>query len=227
MLALTTDDALLVVDVQRDFCPGGSLAVPDGDRVVPLINRLRPLFAHVAFTRDWHPPDHVSFGDPPQYRDKSWPPHCVQGTTGAAFHPELVVPTDAFVVSKGTDPAREAYSGFQATEDDLAGWLRLHSVTRVFVTGLATDYCVRATSLDARTAGFAVVLVEDATRGVAPDTTTAALEDMQAAGVVRVRTADVMAATRTAAGGPVTPLSGRGRAPATPRSGRGRAGQPG
>jgi nicotinamidase/pyrazinamidase len=197
MFTLSPNDALLVVDVQQDFCPGGSLAVPEGDQVVPLINRLRPLFAHVAFTRDWHPPDHVSFATPPEFKDKSWPPHCVQGTSGAAFHPELIVPADAFVVSKGTDPAREAYSGFQATEADLAGWLRLHGVTRVLVTGLATDYCVRATSLDARVAGFAVVLVEDTTRGVAPGTTATALQDMEAAGVVRAWAADVRAGQPT------------------------------
>ena len=198
MRALGPKDALIVVDVQRDFCPGGSLAVPEGDQVVPLVNRLQPLFSHVAFTRDWHPPDHVSFAAEPLYKDRSWPPHCVQGTRGAAFHPELIVPADAFVVSKGTDPTREEYSGFQATEADLAEWLRLHGATMVFVTGLATDYCVRATSLDARAAGFDAVLVEDASRGVAPETTAAALRDMEAAGVARVQTADVLAAGRGA-----------------------------
>ena len=139
--------------------------------------------------------------------DRSWPPHCVQGTRGAEFHPELIVPTDAFIVSKGTDPAREAYSGFQASEADLAGWLRLHDVTRVLVAGLATDYCVRATSLDARDAGFDVVLIADATRGVAPETTAAALRDMEAAGVVSVQAADVLAAPPA----PTSPTGTTGR----------------
>jgi nicotinamidase/pyrazinamidase len=117
--------------------------------------------------------------------DKSWPPHCVQNTTGAEFHPKLELPEDALVVSKGDDPDREAYSGFDSTSEDLAGWLRQKGVERVFVTGLATDYCVRATSLDAQRAGFQVVLVEDAARGVAPETTKATLEELDERGVER------------------------------------------
>ncbi|GAB4249310.1 MAG: bifunctional nicotinamidase/pyrazinamidase [Thermoleophilia bacterium] len=172
--------------------------MPEGDQVVPVINRLEPLFAHRVFTRDWHPPDHVSFSATPEFRDLSWPAHCVQGTEGAAFHPDLQVPADALVASKGVDPAREAYSGFQAVDVDLAAWLHERGVERVFVTGLATDYCVRATSLDARKAGFTVVLVEDAVRGVAPETTAAALAEMAAAGVQRVRSHDVLAAAENA-----------------------------
>lgn len=191
-------DALIVVDVQNCFCPGGSLAVQDGDKVVPVINRLEPLFAHRVFTRDWHPPNHVSFSATPEFRDLSWPAHCVQGTEGAAFHPDLQVPADALVASKGVDPAQEAYSGFQAADVNLAAWLRERGVERVFVTGLATDYCVRATSLDARRAGFAVVLVEDAVRGVAPETTAAALAEMAAAGVERVRSDDLLVAAENA-----------------------------
>lgn len=176
-------DALIVVDAQNDFCPGGALAVEEGDRVVPEINRLLPLFRHSVFTRDWHPVNHVSFADAPEFRDGSWPPHCVQGTDGARFHPDLKVPDGALIASKGDDPALEAYSGFQATTVDLAAWLRERGVERVFVTGLATDYCVRATSLDALRAGFEVVLLEDAVRGVAPDTTRDALEELRHAGV--------------------------------------------
>ncbi len=176
-------DALIVVDVQNDFCPGGALAVEDGDRVVPEINRLLPLFRHTVFTRDWHPVDHISFADAPEYHDGSWPPHCVQGTTGAEFHPHLKVPDGALIVSKGDDSGVEAYSGFQSRNVDLEAWLRERVVERVFVAGLATDYCVLATSLDAQRAGLEVVLLEDAVRGVAPDTTRDALEELRRVGV--------------------------------------------
>jgi nicotinate phosphoribosyltransferase len=196
-------DALIVVDVQNDFCPGGALAVAEGDLVVPLVNRLLPLFRHRVFTRDWHPPDHVSFADPPEFRDKSWPPHCVQDTPGAEFHPDLLVPPDALIVSKGDEPGREAYSGFQAGGIDLAAWLGERGVRRVFVTGLATDYCVRATALDARAAGFKVTLVEDAVRGVAPETTAAALRDLDEAGVAR--TTSVALLEQGAAASPAEP----------------------
>lgn len=185
-------DALIVVDVQNDFCPGGTLAVEGGDTVVPEINRLVPLFDHIVFTRDRHPADHLSFSDRPEYRDGSWPPHCVQGTEGAQFHPALKVPDGALIVSKGDDPDVEAYSGFQATSADLVAWLRERGVERVFVAGLATDYCVAATSLDARRAGFDVFVLEDAVRGVAPDTTRNALEELRWADV-RTTTAAALA----------------------------------
>lgn len=181
------NDVLLVIDVQRDFCAGGSLAVPEGDEVIPVINSLLPRFGRWVYTRDWHPPDHVSFSDHPQFRDGSWPPHAVQGTPGAEWCPGLEMPMNAILVSKGDDPGSEAYSGFQVARLDLAELLRLRRVQRVFVTGLATDYCVHQTALDARAAGFTVFLVEDAVRGVAPDTTAAALAQMEAAGVIRVR----------------------------------------
>lgn len=193
-------DALIVVDVQNDFCPGGALAIAGGDLIVPVANRLLPLFRQRVFTRDWHPSDHVSFADAPEFRDGSWPAHCVQDTPGAEFHPDLVVPPDALIVSKGDDPGREAYSGFQASSIDLAGWLRERAVRRVFVTGLATDYCVRATALDARAAGFQVTLIEDAVRGVAPETTAAALRNLDEAGVAR--TTSVALLERSAAASP-------------------------
>jgi nicotinate phosphoribosyltransferase len=196
-------DALIVVDMQNDFCPGGALAVAEGDLVVPVVNRLLPLFRHRVFTRDWHPPGHISFTDPPEFHDASWPPHCVQDTPGAAFHPDLVVPPDALVVSKGDDPEREAYSGFQAGGIDLAAWLRGRGVQHVFVAGLATDYCVRATALDARAAGFEVTLIEDAVRGVAPETTAAALRDLDEAGVARTTSAAML--EPSAAASPAVP----------------------
>jgi nicotinamidase/pyrazinamidase len=176
-------DALIVVDVQNDFLPGGRLAVEHGDQVVPLINLLIPLFDHVVYTRDWHPADHVSFADPPEYRDGSWPAHCVQGTAGAGFPPSLKVSDDVLIVDKGDDPSAEAYSGFQARALDVAAWLRERGVERLLITGLATDYCVLTTALDGVAAGFEVALAEDSVRGVAPDTTRDAMEEMRRAGV--------------------------------------------
>jgi nicotinamidase/pyrazinamidase len=180
-------DVFVVVDVQRDFCPGGALPVPGGDEVIPVINRLLPLFGRWVYTRDWHPTHHVSFSEQPRFRDGSWPPHAVQGSAGAAWCDGLEMPMNAILVSKGDDPDHEAYSAFQVKRLDLAEFLRLRKVERVFVAGLATDYCVRQTALDARVAGFTVFVVEDAVRGVAPDTTAAAFADLDAAGVVRIR----------------------------------------
>jgi nicotinamidase/pyrazinamidase len=185
-------DVLMVVDVQRDFCAGGTLAVPEGDDVIPVINRLVPCFGRWVYTRDWHPGHHVSFSTHPEFRDGSWPPHAVQGTAGAAWCAGLEMPMNAILVSKGDDPDHEAYSAFQVRRLNLAEFLRLRKVERVFVTGLATDYCVRQTALDARAAGFAVFVVEDAVRGVAPDTTAAALADLEAAGVIRVRSEQIV-----------------------------------
>ena len=180
-------DALIVADVQRDFCPGGSLGVPGGDEVIPVINRIVPLFGRWVYTRDWHPADHISFSDRPEFRDGSWPPHAVQGTPGAEWCAGLEMPMNAILVSKADDALREAYSAFQVDRFDLGQFLRHRKVERVFITGLTADYCVRETALDARAAGFTVYLVEDAVRGVAPETTAKALADMDAAGVIRVR----------------------------------------
>jgi nicotinamidase/pyrazinamidase len=181
------NDALIVVDVQQDFCPGGALGVPGGDEVIPVINRLVPMFGRWIYTRDWHPADHVSFSDDPEFREGSWPPHAVQGTPGAEWCQGLEMPMNAILVSKADDPRREAYSAFQVDRFDLASFLRHRKVEQVFVAGLTTDYCVRQTALDARAAGFTAYLVEDAVRGVAPETTATALADMQAAGIVRVK----------------------------------------
>jgi nicotinamidase/pyrazinamidase len=180
-------DALIVVDVQRDFCSGGSLPVPGGDEVIPVINRIIPFFGRWIYTRDWHPPDHVSFSDRPEYCDGSWPAHCVQGTPGATWCASLDMPMNAILVSKGDDPEHEAYSGFQVDRLDLAQFLQLRKVERVFITGLATEYCVRQTALDACSADFTVYLVEDAVRGISPEASARALEEMEAAGVIRVR----------------------------------------
>lgn len=188
-MKVNDDDALIVVDVQNDFCPGGALPVPGGEGVVRVINTLQMKFHTLCFTRDWHPQDHCSFSDEPQFTDKSWPPHCVQDSPGAEFHGDLHVPSDVIIVSKGTDSDKEAYSGFEGT--DLAGQLRAAGVKRVFVAGLATDYCVKATALDAVKAGFETVLVGDGCRGITEETSARALAEMRAAGVVTCRGGDV------------------------------------
>lgn len=179
----TVSDALVVVDVQRDFCPGGALAVAGGDEVVPIINQLIKHFDHLVFTRDWHPADHCSFSPAPQYHDKSWPVHCVAGSSGAAFVEGLDVPAHALIVDKGTAIDKEAYSGFEGTT--LAETLRGRGVASIVVCGLATDYCVKNTALDGLRHGFRVTVVQDACRGVdvPPGTADAALHEMAAAGV--------------------------------------------
>jgi nicotinamidase/pyrazinamidase len=180
-------DALVVVDVQRDFCPGGTLAVPGGDEVIPVINSIIPFFGRWIYTRDWHPADHASFSARPEFRDGSWPAHCVQGTPGAEWCAGLDMPMNAILVNKGDDPERDSYSGFQVNRLDLAQFLHLRKVERLFVTGLATDYCVRQTALDARAADFTVYLVEDAVRGISAASTARALAELEEAGVIRVR----------------------------------------
>jgi len=184
-------DALLVVDVQNDFCPGGALAVTEGDAIVPVINQLVDKFCVRAFTRDWHPADHCSFAVAPQFLDGSWPTHCVRDTAGAAFHPGLAVPENAVVVSKATERERDAYSGFDGT--NLEDQLHEVDVQRVFVLGLATDYCVKATALDALAAGFDTYVLSDACRAVdnPPGTGAAALLEMENAGVVCINSVDV------------------------------------
>lgn len=182
---LRASDALLIVDVQRDFCPGGALAVPDGDAVVPVLNQwidaARDAGAAVFASRDWHPPDHVSF----QEKGGPWPSHCVAETPGASFHPDLALPESATVIDKGTDAGHEAYSAFEGTE--LAAQLRAASIERLWVGGLALDYCVRASVLDARRiAGLPVHLILSATRAVEvqPGDGSRSLDDMRAAGAV-------------------------------------------
>ena len=156
--------ALIVVDVQNDFCPGGALAVKDGDKVIPPLNALVDAFTTsnlpVCFTRDWHPPDHSSFRE----NGGPWPSHCVRNSRGARFYPDLHVPKNALVVSKATEPDKEAYSGFQGT--DLSSTLKRMGVTELFVGGLATDYCVKNTVGDALREGFLVNVLTDCVRGV-------------------------------------------------------------
>ncbi len=184
-------DALIVVDIQNDFCPGGALPVERGDAIVPEINAIQHLFKCRVFTRDWHPANHCSFSDDPQFVDKSWPAHCVQGTPGAAFHSGLQLPDDAWIVSKATDPDREAYSDFENT--NLAEDLRARGIMRIFVCGLATDYCVKFTCLDGRKKEFDVFLIEDLCRAIdnPPGTANAAVEEMRQAGVQPLHSRDL------------------------------------
>jgi len=176
------NDVLIAVDVQNDFCPGGALAVPRGDEVVPIINCLAARFRHVVLTQDWHPAGHFSFASThpgkkpfetiaaPYGPQVLWPDHCVQGTPGAAFHPALQVPHAALVVRKGTDRAIDSYSTFyendRTTPTGLIGYLRERGFSRIFLAGLAFDFCVRYSAEDARREGFDVFVVEDACRGI-------------------------------------------------------------
>jgi nicotinamidase/pyrazinamidase len=178
-------DVLIVVDVQNDFCPGGALAVPRGDEVVPIINRLAARFRNVVLTQDWHPAGHFSFasahpGKKPfetiaaSYGPQVlWPDHCVQGTAGAEFHHALHIPHAALVLRKGIEPTIDSYSAFyendHTTPTGLVGYLRERGFSRVFLAGLAFDFCVRYSAEDAQREGFAVFVVEDACRGIDVD----------------------------------------------------------
>jgi nicotinamidase/pyrazinamidase len=196
-------DALLIVDFQNDFTPGGALPVAEGDRIAGPINELLDGFDLVIATRDWHPAEHGSFVgvevDPAQWRGADppsiWPVHCVAGTPGAELHPDLEQAKVDVVIDKGQDPNSQGYSGFQDTR--LGDLLRERGVSRLFVAGLATDYCVKNTVLDARREGFDVTVVEDAVRGVnvEPDDSERALEEMEEAGA-RLATSDEILAER-------------------------------
>lgn len=184
-LTLSDRDALLVVDVQNDFCPGGRLAVPHGDDVVPVINALAQRFAHVVLTQDWHPMGHLSFASSHPGRapfetmavaygtQVLWPDHCVQGTAGAAFRDDLDIPHAELILRKGYHKAIDSYSAFfendRSTPTGLAGYLRERGLVRVLVAGLAFDFCVRYSAEDARRAGFEVVVIEDACRAIDMD----------------------------------------------------------
>lgn len=176
------NDVLLVVDIQNDFCPDGALAVPRGDQVVPVVNRLARQFDHVVLTQDWHPPDHQSFASHHPGRQPFevieveygpqilWPDHCIQGSPGAAFREDLYVPHAQLIIRKGFRAAVDSYSAFvendHKTPTGLAGYLRERGLDRVFVAGLAFDFCVRYSAEDGHAHGFEVVVVEDACRGI-------------------------------------------------------------
>jgi nicotinamidase/pyrazinamidase len=175
-------DALIVVDVQNDFCPGGRLAVPNGDEVVPVINRLAARFQRVLLTQDWHPANHLSFAsahpgkhpfetvDAPYGPQILWPDHCVQGTPGAAFHPGLDIPHAELVLRKGFRASIDSYSAFaendRKTRTGLAGYLRERGIGRLYLAGLALDFCVLYSAEDGHAAGFSVSVIEDACRAI-------------------------------------------------------------
>ena len=201
-MRLLPHDVLLVVDVQRDFLPGGALAVPSGHDVIAPINRLGALFGHVLLTQDWHPAGHVSFAAShagrapfdtvtlPYGPQVLWPTHCVQGTPGAELAADLDLPRAELVIRKGFHPDVDSYSAFteadRRTPTGLAGYLRERGLGRVFLAGLATDFCVAWSALDARAAGFEAVVVEDACRGIdAQGSLARAWRDMDGAGVQR------------------------------------------
>ncbi|HEY7588906.1 MAG TPA: bifunctional nicotinamidase/pyrazinamidase [Thermoplasmata archaeon] len=181
--------ALVVVDIQNDFCPGGALAVPDGDRVLPRANQAIEMFERrglpVLATRDWHPRVTKHFKE----FGGAWPSHCVQGTKGARFHPTLRLPRNVTILSKGMDPEQDSYSGFQALTSngrDLESVLHDLGVDEVFLCGLATDYCVRATGLDALRRGIRLRVLEDAIKGVdmRPGDSEAAIKELKHAGAI-------------------------------------------
>ena len=202
------NDVLLVIDVQNDFCPGGALAVAEGADVVPVANRLGERFQHVVMTQDWHPERHRSFASAHPGRkpfetitlayglQTLWPDHCVQATPGAAVHPGLRLPRAELVIRKGFRPAIDSYSAFfendRRTPTGLGGYLRERGLERLFLVGLATDFCVHYSAIDARRLGFAVVLVEDGCRAIDLDGSLAvAMRAMAAAGVERRASAAV------------------------------------
>lgn len=202
------DDVLILIDIQNDFCPGGALAVADGDAVVPVANRLARRFAQVVLTQDWHPPGHQSFATAhpgrapfdtvamPYGQQVLWPDHCVQGTPGAAFHPGLDVPMAQLTLRKGFRPDIDSYSAFfendRTTATGLAGYLRDRGLRRCVFAGLATDFCVAWSAEDAVRSGFDAVVVTDGCRAIdTGGSLTAAMVRLRAAGVALVDAADI------------------------------------
>ncbi|WP_230532634.1 bifunctional nicotinamidase/pyrazinamidase [Microvirga roseola] len=207
---LGAGDVLIAVDVQYDFLPGGALAVPDGDAVIEPINRLAQAFRHVVMTQDWHPAGHASFASSHPGKQSFemvelsygpqvlWPDHCVQGTLGAEISRDLHIQHAQLLIRKGYNPAIDSYSGFmeadRRTSTGLAGYLRERGFRRVFCAGLATDFCVAWTALDAKAAGFETYLIQDASRAIDTNGSLArALHDLNAAGVRTIRSEQLLA----------------------------------
>ncbi|KIK89233.1 bifunctional nicotinamidase/pyrazinamidase [Pseudomonas sp. AO-1] len=199
-MQISPRSALLVIDVQNDFIPGGQLAVPEGDQIVPLINRLSGLFKQVIIAQDWHPSGHASFASShpgrkpyeviqlPYGEQTLWPDHCVQGSAGAEFHPDLKLPHAQLIIRKGCNPDIDSYSAFleadRRTTTGLAGYLKERGIDTVYMVGLALDFCVMFSALDARAAGFNTFVVLDACRAIDMEGSLAtAMERMQTAGV--------------------------------------------
>jgi nicotinamidase/pyrazinamidase len=208
-MRIDSSDVLIVIDVQNDFCPGGALEVPRGDEVVAPILGIAPLFAHIVLTQDWHPADHTSFaashaGKKPYesielaYGAQTlWPPHCVQETPGADFHSALYLPHAEMILRKGFRPQIDSYSAFfendRTTPTGLAGYLRERGLTRVFLAGLAYDFCVGYSALDARRLGFPAVVLRDACRAIDLNGSAAAMDaEFVKAGVAVIETAEIL-----------------------------------
>jgi nicotinamidase/pyrazinamidase len=207
-MAISASDALLVIDVQNCFTPGGSLAVKEGDVIVPLINKLAKRFENVVLTQDWHTEGHISFASSHSGKKPFemvtltygpqvlWPDHCVQGTDGAAINKDIVIPHAQLIIRKGFHKDVDSYSAFleadRKTETGLAGYLKGRGIKRVFVAGLATDFCVAWSALDARKFGFDAAVIEDACRGIDVNgSMAAAWKDMETAGVKRIQSVDL------------------------------------
>ncbi len=208
-LEIGPDDVLVVVDVQYDFLPGGSLAVAGGDEIVPLINKLAGKFRNVVLTQDWHPKDHISFAS--QHAGKSafetveldygtqvlWPDHCVWNSHGAEISKDLKIPHAQLVIRKGYNRAIDSYSGFQEADREtltgLAGYLGERDLGRLYIVGLATDFCVAWTAIDGAAGGFDVTVIEDATRAIdSAGSLAKAWADMEAAGVQRIQSREIL-----------------------------------
>lgn len=208
-LTITPEDVLVVVDVQYDFLPGGNLAVSGGDEIVPLINALAKKFRNVVFTQDWHPADHISFAS--NHPGKApfetvelgygtqvlWPDHCVWQTHGAELSADLDIPHGQLIIRKGYNKAIDSYSGFQEADREtltgLAGYLSERDVGRLYIVGLATDFCVAWTALDGAAGGFDVTVIEDATRAIdSNDSLEKAWADLKEAGVERIMSREIL-----------------------------------
>ena len=202
------DKALVIIDIQRDFCPGGALAVAEGDAVVPIVNRLQPKFPLRVLTQDWHPANHASFAanhagaepfsmtEMPYGPQVLWPSHCIQGSQGAEFHPDLETSTAAVTIRKGFRPEIDSYSAFfendHTTPTGLTGYLRDQGIKSLAMVGLATDFCVRFSAVDAAKLGFEVTLIEDACRAIDMDGSLAeAMKDMVDHGVTLTQSAAI------------------------------------
>jgi nicotinamidase/pyrazinamidase len=207
-ITLQPTDALLVIDLQNDFCPGGALAVTDGDAIIPTINALAEKFDHVILTQDWHPTQHISFAsthantkpyetiEAPCGPQTLWPDHCVQHTEGAAFHPALEIPHAELILRKGFRRNIDSYSAFlendHRTPTGLSGYLKDRNLTRLFLVGLAYDFCVRYSAIDGKALGFETIVIEDATRPVnLPNTVTETNAAFATAGIPAIASTNI------------------------------------
>jgi len=209
MYMIQPTDALLVVDLQNDFCPGGALEIAGGDEIVPAVNSLAQRFAHVLLTQDWHPPGHISFASAhpnarpyqtiaaPYGAQTLWPDHCVQNSRGAEFHPGLDIPHAELVLRKGFHRGIDSYSAFlendHITPTGLAGYLRERGLTRLFLCGLAYDFCVRYSAIDGTSQDFECLVIEDATRAVKlPGSIEATKQAFAEAGILRIQAEEIL-----------------------------------